>query len=158
MSPWGKAKPARGGRPLDVGYRALASDPAWVCQAKIDGWRAVWDGDALRTRSGKPIRIPPQVRDALPAGVVLEGEWEPTRGRLWLFDAPTHPGTLRERWAALQGLFCASECVQPIPHGVTWDQVEPHGWEGVVWKRLDSRYPCAGVTWDWIKYRAEWLR
>ena len=39
-------KPRSGGRPHNAVMQRLASDPAWMAQAKIDGWRARWrDGD-----------------------------------------------------------------------------------------------------------------
>ncbi|MDB5801503.1 MAG: dependent ligase-like protein [Rhodocyclales bacterium] len=49
-------------------------DPAdyWVSE-KLDGVRGVWDGKALRFRSGNPVHAPKWFTDALPA-VPLDGE------------------------------------------------------------------------------------
>ncbi len=47
----------------------------WVSE-KLDGVRAVWDGKALRFRSGNPVPAPRWFVDALPA--------QPLDGELWL--------------------------------------------------------------------------
>ena len=152
----GKTKPARGGRPLDAHYQRLARDPEWVCQAKIDGWRAVAYRGVLRTRSGNPIDAPAVV-SALPAHLAIEGEWHKPSGTFYAFDLPQHPGSYAERWRALVEALTPCQAVQLIPHRVTWADVAEHGWEGVVFKWLPGRYPNAGVTPTWMKYRAAWL-
>ena len=152
----GKTKPARGGRPLDAHYQRLARDPEWVCQAKIDGWRAVAYRGVLRTRSGNPIDAPAVV-SALPAHLAIEGEWHKPSGTFYAFDMPAHPGSYAERWRALVEALTPCQAVQLIPHRVTWADVAANGWEGVVFKWLPGRYPCAGVTPVWMKYRAAWL-
>ncbi len=152
----GKTKPARGGRPLDAHYQRLARDPEWVCQAKIDGWRAVAHRGVLRTRTGNPIDAPAVV-SALPAHLAIEGEWHKPSGTFYAFDLPQHPGSYAERWRALVEALTPCQAVQLIPHRVTWADVAEHGWEGVVFKWLPGRYPNAGVTPVWMKYRAAWL-
>lgn len=154
---YGQPKPIRGGRPGDAGYLALEADPDWVCQAKIDGWRAVWDRGRLWTRSGNPIAAPSSALSGLPLGIVVEGEWERREGVFWAFDLPDHPGTLAQRWDALQGLVRPSESVRLIPAEIAWADVESNGWEGVVWKHRRSRYPSGSKAMEWIKYRAAWL-
>ena len=51
----------------------------WVSE-KLDGVRAFWDGEQLRTRQGNPIRLPQSMQDALPK-VALDGELWLGRGR-----------------------------------------------------------------------------
>ena len=152
----GKTKPARGGRPLDAHYQRLAADPEWVCQAKIDGWRAVCHRGVLRTRTGNPIDAPAVV-SALPAHLAIEGEWHKPSGTFYAFDLPQHPGSYAERWRSLVEALTPCQAVQLIPHRVTWADVAANGWEGVVFKWLPGRYPNAGVTSSWMKYRAAWL-
>ncbi len=59
-------------------------DPAkYLVSEKYDGARAIWDGKALRFRSGRPVSAPPWFIARLPAQA-LDGELWLARGR---FDA-----------------------------------------------------------------------
>lgn len=101
-------------------------DPrGWLVSEKLDGVRAVWDGQALRFRSGAPIVAPGWFTAALPA-IVLDGELWAGRGRFealvgtvrrqapdaaaWrdvryaLFDRPGAPGPFATRAAQLRSL------------------------------------------------------
>lgn len=101
-------------------------DPAgYLVSEKLDGARAVWDGSALRFRSGVPIAAPGWFTARLPA-VPLDGELWLGRGqfevlsgtvrklhpvdaewralRYQLFDLPGAPGPFSERAARLQAL------------------------------------------------------
>ena len=70
-SPWALAEPF--GAMLATAWPAQA-DPApfWVSE-KLDGVRALWDGQALRFRSGRPIAAPAWFTAAWPAQA-LDGE------------------------------------------------------------------------------------
>jgi DNA ligase-1 len=46
----------------------------WLASEKYDGCRAYWDGSRLWSRGGIDIRIPDEWRNALPAGIALDGE------------------------------------------------------------------------------------
>ena len=139
-------KPISGGAPNNALYQRLARDPAWMCQAKIDGCRALWDGVELRTRNGQRLDVPAKLH-----GITQRVDGEYLRGVFYAFDLPDHPGTLDERWAALCALG-----IQTIPAWVSWRDVTRNGWEGVVFKRRDSVYPRARkkTTPSWVKFRA----
>lgn len=52
-------------------------DPAgWLVSEKLDGVRALWDGQRMVFRSGRALALPPAIRDRLPS--------EPLDGELWL--------------------------------------------------------------------------
>lgn len=56
-------------------------DPAgYLVSEKLDGMRAVWDGKALRFRSGRPVAAPAWFLDRLP-GRALDGELWMQRGQ-----------------------------------------------------------------------------
>ena len=70
-----------------------SADPAgYLVSEKLDGVRALWDGQRLRFRSGRPIAAPAWFTQRLPA--------EPLDGELWLG---------RGRFEALSGLVRRTE-------------------------------------------------
>lgn len=79
------------------------ADPAGhLVSEKFDGVRALWDGQALRFRSGRPIVAPAWFTARLPA--------QPLDGELWLG---------RGRFEALSGLVR-----QHRPHDTGWQAVQ----------------------------------
>lgn len=103
-----------------------AIDPApYFVSEKLDGVRALWDGEQLRFRSGQPIAAPAWFVAGLPRQA-LDGElWigrrrfeelvgivrtlEPDDAawrqvRYMVFDMPRHPGRFAERVQAMQVL------------------------------------------------------
>jgi ATP-dependent DNA ligase len=154
--PFCPVKPIRGGRPLDGLFRKLMVDPMWVCQAKLDGRRAIWDGQTLWSRQGN--RLPKHNLDGIP--VTMDGEW--MDDTFHAFDLPDHGGGLRERWADLTALV--EQYRRPglalCPLTTEWADIQQWGWEGVVFKRWSSLYPKSmqdgKTTAEWVKYRAEW--
>lgn len=99
-------------------------DPApYLVSEKLDGVRAIWDGQSLKTRSGRVINAPVWFVDALPA-VALDGElwiarqrFEEVSGivrrelpidaewrkvRYMLFELPGAGGTFAERVEQMQ--------------------------------------------------------
>lgn len=101
-------------------------DPApYLVSEKLDGVRAIWDGQSLKTRSGRVINAPAWFVEALPA-VVLDGElWiarqrfdevsgivrrevpidaEWHKVRYMLFELPGASGTFAERVEQMQAI------------------------------------------------------
>jgi ATP-dependent DNA ligase len=155
---------------MDSVFERLMLDPGWVAQAKLNGRRAIWDGDGvLWSRQHNKINsIAPSVVEALEGCTqVLDGEFIRTKGAsdgvFWIFDLPDHPGTLTERWEALCELMSiyTGTGLRLCPSEVTWVDVEENSWEGIVLKKRNSGYvkpPRDGkLLACWIKYRAEWL-
>lgn len=114
-------------------YRqGIAPTQYWVSE-KLDGVRAVWDGEALRFRSGNPIHAPAWFTRGLP-GQKLDGELWIGRGQFdrlsgivrkvepddaeWrdvkymLFELPDAPGTFSERVEAMARLVAQTG----LPH------------------------------------------
>jgi DNA ligase 1 len=101
-------------------------DPAqYLVSEKLDGVRALWDGQTLRFRSGNPVPAPAWFIAKLPptpldgelwlargkfdelSGIVrkmspVDSEWQ--RITYQLFELPNAPGTFEERYAKLQQL------------------------------------------------------
>lgn len=175
--PFQPVKPIRGGRPMDALYERLAADPLWVTQAKLDGQRGIWDPDAptsgnrgtLWSRRDLPIYSPAVLEVLNLVDDTIDGEYMSRKGHrgegtYWCFDLPDARGPYSARWAKLVKLvrsLNAPGLVNLCPSGVDWAGVEANGWEGVVFKRLSSKYTksmsATTTTADWVKYRAEWL-
>lgn len=99
------AGPARAAAPSLLLAREWTpgADPAgWLVSEKLDGVRALWDGQRLRFRSGRTVAAPEAWLAALPA-VPLDGE-------LWLG---------RGRFDELSGLVRRSQ-----PDAAAWAQVQ----------------------------------
>jgi len=177
--PFWPVKPIRGGKPFDGLYQKLASSSDWMCQAKINGKRGIWDGHKLWSRSGELVTIE-KARDVYAelegCPTVFDGELltsgtpglrtDDGKALFLVFDLPDHPGTLDERVRDLTEIFSTefntSRNVRMCPMNVSWAEVEAFNWEGVVFKRRNSLYikgrkgPGQEVP-AWIKYRKEWL-
>lgn len=73
----------------------------WVSE-KLDGVRAFWDGEQLKTRQGNLIRLPKAMQDALPK-VSLDGELWLGRGRFAEISGLTRQEqTTLEDWADVE--------------------------------------------------------
>lgn len=46
----------------------------WFVSEKLDGYRAIWDGNQLWSRTGKPFYAPPSFTASFPRDLVLDGE------------------------------------------------------------------------------------
>lgn len=157
--PFQLIKPIKGGPPKKDLYNSLANSPDWICQAKLDGKRALWDGQTLWSRQGNVIEG--KVSDALSGiATLFDGEW--VKGVFYIFDLPDSPHALSDRIAGIASIvdLIHSPVIRECPRVVDWSEVRKHGWEGVVFKRSTSRYRRAHVanseTSDWVKFRAEW--
>jgi DNA ligase-1 len=90
----------------------------YLVSEKLDGVRAIWDGEQLRFRSGKQINAPRWFLDGLPKQAldgelwIKRGDFDRTSGivrretpideewrqlRYMIFELPAAPGTFRER-------------------------------------------------------------
>ena len=102
-------------------------DPApYLVSEKLDGVRAIWDGQSLKTRSGRVINAPAWFVDALPAlaldgelwiarqrfdevsGIVrrevpIDAEWR--KVRYMLFELPGASGTFEQRVEQMQAII-----------------------------------------------------
>ena len=102
-------------------------DPApYLVSEKLDGVRAIWDGQSLKTRSGRLIKAPAWFVDALPAvaldgelwiarqrfdevsGIVrrelpIDAEWR--KVRYMLFELPGASGTFEQRVEQMQAII-----------------------------------------------------
>lgn len=147
------------------------SDPTgWWMSEKLDGVRAVWDGLALRSRTGNVIDAPQWWRDSLPA-VSLDGELWIGRGKFqqvvgkagstagdWrdvqymVFDAPATAGTFEERMAVAADSVAGSCVAAVVEHARCqgdWHlrqelgRVENFGGEGLMLRQPFSHYEAA---------------
>ena len=120
-------------------WQAGLAPSDFLVSEKLDGVRAVWDGQVLRFRSGRRIIAPDWFIAALPA-TPLDGELWLQRGRFdelsgtvrhlvpvdadWrklhymIFDLPGEPGSFAERSARVVALVAAT--------GVPWLQAVEH--------------------------------
>jgi DNA ligase 1 len=83
---------------------ADAIDPApYLVSEKYDGVRALWDGSALRHRSGRTVPAPAWFTDRLPRGTPLDGELWLGRGRFDALSASVRrQAPLDAEWRALR--------------------------------------------------------
>jgi DNA ligase-1 len=137
----------------------------WIASEKYDGIRAYWDGETLWTRGGKAVPIPQEWRDALPAGIHLDGElfsgygqrkkaeWLARAGkyadecRFMVFDAPMSPGCYADRIESAWRYQCA--LIQPVTTAEMDDiseaaqtvrQVQFMGGEGIILRHPELAY------------------
>ncbi len=119
---------ASGGLELASEWTRGRSPEGFAVSEKLDGVRALWDGQGLRFRSGRPLAAPDWLTAALPPEP-LDGELWLGRGRFdslsaivrskladasnWqsvrymVFDMPQQPGSFAQRYARLQALVAA---------------------------------------------------
>ena len=160
--PFHPMKPIKGGPPLSALYRQLASSPDWMCQAKLDGHRVLWDGKVLWSRHGN--RLDNAVAQAL-EGVDMTLDGELMGGReMFVYDLPDLARRqLQERWKRIPQVVSSinSTIIRVCPVVHNWEEVTDNQWEGVVFKKVNSLYPMGRSegqeTTDWVKFRAEWL-
>ena len=156
----GKPRRVYGGAALDV----LLGSGGWTCQAKLDGARRLVriEGGKVKlwTRKGKRV-YHEGLCEALSAwdgsDLWLDGEW--IGGALYVFDAP-RCAPLALRVAAVADVVGAVasplvRCMPTLDVQGGYREALGLGFEGVVYKRLNSRYPWAaqpgGLTDDWLK-------
>ena len=78
---------------LTLGADYEGQDPlGWFVTEKLDGCRALWDGNRLWTRQGQPVDAPEWFTAGLPANVRLDGEIYAGRGNLQAARCATQYG------------------------------------------------------------------
>lgn len=137
----------------------------WIATEKFDGIRAYWDGETMWTRGGKAVPIPQEWRDALPAGVHLDGEifagygqrkraeWFARAGKYAdectyrVFDAPTVPGRYLDRMESVWRYECwiIQRVITAEIDGIseaaqTVRQVQFMGGEGIILRHPELAY------------------
>jgi DNA ligase 1 len=80
---------------LDDPHKMLAPYKGFLMSEKFDGWRGLWDGKAMRTKTRKrTFQLPAGWRRILPPGVHLDGEifiqGEPASRVATLLNNPDH--------------------------------------------------------------------
>ena len=114
-------------------------DPTgWWLSEKLDGVRAVWTGEVLRSRNGNRFHAPAWFTNALPSGTWLDGELWLGRGRFqetagivrkatpvdaeWhalrfhVFDAPKAPEPFEQRLAVCSSILRGCPVARVVPH------------------------------------------
>jgi DNA ligase 1 len=165
LGAWGV--PALALEPLLARNAPAGVDPkAYLVSEKLDGVRALWDGTALRFRSGRAVIAPAWFLAALPktpldgelwmarrsfdelSGAVrrtepVDAEWRRIRYRV--FELPAGEGTFEQRAEKLKTL--ASDIVQPVEQlrlqsnaelRAKLKQVVDAGGEGLMLHRADA--------------------
>jgi len=117
-------------------------DPSnWWMSEKLDGVRAIWNGEQLVTRNAVAINAPDWFTASLPQGAMLDGELWMGRGKFqmtsgivrrnepspeWrnigykVFDIPMHIGHLRDRYSDIVRLLRKNPYASPVSqHGIT---------------------------------------
>ncbi len=159
--------PALALEPLLAKNAPAGIDPrAYLVSEKLDGVRALWDGTALRFRSGRAVAAPPWFLAALPktpldgelwmgrrrfdelSGAVrraepVDAEWRRIHYRV--FELPAGEGTFEQRAEKLKAL--ASDIVVPVEQQrftsnaalrAKLKQVVDAGGEGLMLHRADA--------------------
>lgn len=137
----------------------------WIMSEKLNGFRAIWDGLQLLSRTGNPFPAPAWFLAQLPADTPLDGElWASRDGGLSIvqqfarsrredgwrklkfipFDLPASPLVARDRARELETRFpnalrsrvCANR--EDLAREL-WD-VHQAGGEGVMLRFADARY------------------
>ena len=112
----------------------------WLMSEKLDGVRAIWDGNKLLSRNGNKFNAPKWFTDLLPKGEILDGELYISRGKFqatvgivrkkkpideeWekisyqVFDAPLHPGGFESRLEYCRELLRDCSITKVVEHVV----------------------------------------
>jgi ATP-dependent DNA ligase len=171
-------KPTRAWADTDT-HRELIRDPGWIVEPKMDGDRCLaqftdtgvelWSRHGGLTRFGwlDPLKSELEAWD-MPVGVILDCELIATPKPacdLYVFDVPTADGLLAARREVLEAIFedtsfALIHMIPTLDKATAYDQAMEKGWEGVVWKRLDSPYKWMRSNSDapyphWIKMKPE---
>jgi len=150
-------------------HQEAVDSPLWVAEPKLDGHRTIYRDGRLWTRNKRPLGSSFKTAAilsglaAIPDGVVLDGElMQPYSSRpvYHIFDIPTVRGALESRRLILERLpVCYPVKIMRRIDKVTAIEHALHrGWEGVVYKRIDSVYRWQSSSLDcqvhsWRKIR-----
>jgi DNA ligase-1 len=162
-------------------WRKGINPAGWLMSEKLDGVRAMWDGEKLITRGGRTINAPEWWTEKLPA-IVIDGELWAGRGRFefvsaaqrrnvptdseWreivfmVFDAPGAAGGFSDRLAALS-ILPESGSFQIVGHRPCaserdlkneFRRVVKAAGEGVILRRPESAY-SGERSFDFLKVK-----
>jgi DNA ligase-1 len=135
----------------------------WIATEKFDGIRAYWDGATLWTRGGKAVPIPREWKEALPAGIHLDGELFAGYGQrkkaeafakrgenakdcvFKVFDAPMVGGGYAKRLASIEHGFIVQSMESATVSGIDEAakmvrHVQYFGGEGLILRHPDLAY------------------
>jgi DNA ligase-1 len=142
----------------------------WLISEKLDGVRALWDGENLISRNGNVFAAPDWFKAALPAmpldgelyidrqmfqttvGIVrkkapIDAEWR--RLQYKVFDAPSHPGGFEQRLSAAHAALAGNAIAQVIEQtpctgkahlDALFASLVAQGAEGLMLRRPGSAY------------------
>jgi bifunctional non-homologous end joining protein LigD len=152
------------------------SDPAWTFERKLDGIRLLAHKRGARVQLWSRNKLSlddayPAVKAAIAAlpfeTLVLDGEATGGWGRqgradynvfdvLWIDGRDVRPLPLAQRRAILATvpLRLPIAQVKPLAGEAPWERACREGWEGVIAKRLDSRYEGRRSK-AWLKMKCE---
>lgn len=156
---------------LAKNYKAQNVHNWWVSE-KLDGVRAIWDGQSLWSRSGNRIHAPEDFCAEFPKDVVLDGELFGGRGNFnqtsglvrridagyeaWqglsyhVFDAPLVEGPFEQRMSTLSTIvkgqrhlfMCAQSPLKVGELDTRLEAVTSAGGEGLMLRKPGSKYQC----------------
>lgn len=111
----------------------------WLMSEKLDGVRAIWDGEKFTSRNEKPFFAPQWFKDAMPPldldgelwirrgtgglqetvsavrkKVPIDSEWEKVTYKV--FDAPVYEDTFIKRLNAIDRLMKGNKYINILPH------------------------------------------
>jgi DNA ligase-1 len=153
----------------------------WLMSEKLDGVRAIWNGEDFISRNGNVFDVPESFKAAMPS-VALDGELWMGRGKLqetvsvirsgkqdprWeqikfhVFDAPMFDATFQERIKYCAELLESNLFAVAVPHSRCGSQIDLHllcrqivsdGAEGLMVRDPNSQY-IQGRTNKLLKYK-----
>lgn len=156
---------------LAKNYKAQDVHNWWVSE-KLDGVRAIWDGQQFWSRSGNRIHAPEEFCAEFPKDVVLDGELFGGRGNFsqtsglarrldagyeaWqglqyhVFDAPFVEGPFEQRMTTLSTIIngqrhlflCAQSPLKAGELAARLEAVTSAGGEGLMLRKPGSNYEC----------------
>jgi len=154
----------------------------WLMSEKLDGVRAIWDGEQFKSRNGNVFNVPEWFKSAMPQ-VCLDGELWMGRGRFqetvgivrsnkpqdprWeqikfhVFDAPMFDGGFSDRLKYCAELLESNTVAVAVPHSrcgsivdlhLLCSQIVSEGAEGLMVRRPSSAYVQRRSA-DLLKYK-----
>ncbi len=88
----------------------------WWLSEKLDGCRAFWDGESLRTRTWAMIAAPVSVTGTLPRGISLDGELWAGRGTFQRVSEAVRFGDTSDlRWVGVRYMIFDAPTTDDIP-------------------------------------------
>lgn len=147
-------------------YCGAMNADLWIAEPKIDGVRCIVHsmqyGLKCYTRHHKPLDVGEEIAmrldDLVPSGDVWDCEFVRKTGKIHVFDVPivscycneSPLSSRREELRLVVPRFGAISLVSWMENISALETALERGHEGVVFKKLDTRYPFGSTT-DWLK-------